>query len=122
MIKEFREFIDKGSFIEVAVGFVMGLAFNTVVTTLVDRVINPAIGLVFDMDSLDDVWTFGENGSVGAVIGALTNFVVVAFFLFLVVKAYNKMKREEDAGDVAPPEPGEDIVLLREIRDSLVRG
>ena len=118
MIQEFRDFINKGNFIDVAVGFVMGVAFTAVVTTVVERLINPAVGLVFDVQDLDSLGTFGDNGSLGAVIGAMINFVIVALVLFVVIKAYNRMRAAEAA---TPDEPSQEVVLLTEIRDSLAR-
>lgn len=127
MIKEFKDFISRGNLIDIAVGFVMGVAFASVVTAFVNRIVNPLIGLLFNVSSLDALWVFGKideatglkAGSVGAFIGAFINFVIVAFVMFLVVKAYNKMKAEEE--EAAPAEPPEDTLLLRQIRDSLAR-
>ncbi len=120
IIKEFREFIDRGNVVEVAVAFVMGVAFAAVVSSFTERIINPAIGLVFDLDSLDEVWTFANGeGSVGAFLGALINFVLVALVLFLVVKAYNSSRRDQDEAEGGGP--SEEVTLLREIRDSLAR-
>lgn len=128
MIEEFREFINRGNIVELAVAFVMGLAFSGVVTSLVERIINPLIGLIFNTASLDTWLTFGKIdeatglpvGSVGAFIGALVNFLIIAWVLFLVVKAYN---RTRPAPEEAPePGPSEAVVLLTEIRDSLRQG
>ena len=116
MIQEFREFVNRGNFVDMAVAFVMGLASAGVVTAVVERLIMPLIALVVGEPNFDAIGTFGENGSVGAVITALVNFVLVGFVLFLVVKAYNRVQGpevEEPAGDP------EEIVLLREIRDRL---
>ncbi len=118
MINEFKEFISRGNLIEIAVAFVLGVAFASVVTTLTERVIGPAIGLVFQLDDLSALGTFGDNGSLGALLQAVINFVIVAWVMFLVVRAYNRMRKP--AGE-ALAEPTEDIVLLREIRDSLGR-
>lgn len=126
MLKEFKDFISKGSLIDIAVGFVMGVAFASVVSTFVGRIVNPLIGMIFSVSSLDTTMTFGKvdaatglpAGSVGAFLGALINFVIVGFVMFLVVKAYNRMKAKEEA---APAEPAEDIVLLTQIRDALKR-
>jgi large conductance mechanosensitive channel len=127
MVKEFRDFINRGNLVDIAVGFVMGVAFASVVSVLVNRIVNPLIGLIFNVSSLDTWLMFGkidkatglQAGSVGAFFGAVINFVIVAFVMFLVVKAYNRMKaKEEEAAPAAPPE---DIQLLREIRDSLSR-
>ena len=124
--EEFKEFISKGSLVDIAVGFVMGVAFASVVSTFVGRIVNPLIGMIFSVSSLDASLTFGKidettgipAGSVGAFIGAVINFVIVGFVMFMVVRAYNKMKAQEEA---APAERSEDIVLLTEIRDSLKR-
>jgi large conductance mechanosensitive channel len=117
VIKEFREFIDRGNFLDIAVGFAMGAAFTAIVSAFTDRIVNPAIGLVFDLDSLDSLGTFGENGSVGAFVGAIVNFLVVGLFLFLVVRMYNRYRRagEEETASA----PAEEVILLTEIRDEL---
>ncbi len=120
MLEEFREFINRGSFIDLAVGFVMGVAVTGVVNALVQRVIMPLIGLLFGEPNFDDVLTFGGTvdgvpvGSVGAVITALVTFVFVALALFFIVKGYNRMQRDEPSEPEPQAEP-EDVVLLREI-------
>ena len=128
MLSEFREFVNRGSFIDLAVGFVMGVAVTAVVQAIVNRLIMPLIGLAFGEPNFDNLLTFGPIGedgvavgSVGAVITALVNFVIIAFVLFLIVRAYNRTQRT----DVTEPEPEaepEDVVLLREIRDLLRAG
>ena len=128
MIQEFKEFVNKGNLVEIAVAFVMGVAFADVIAALTGRIISPIIGLIFNLESLAGVWTFGEIdeetgqqvGSVGAFIEAFINFLIVAFVMFLVVRAYNRMKaRMEEPVEEAPAEDPEDIKLLREIRDNL---
>ncbi len=130
MIKEFRDFINRGNLVDIAVGFVMGAAFASVVTAFTTRIVSPLIGMIFDLSGLQNVWTFGPVdpetgvpvGSVGAFVEALINFVIVAFVMFLVVKAYNAAQaRAEEEAEEAPAEPAEEIVLLREIRDALNR-
>ena len=122
MIKEFKEFIAKGNLIDLAVAFVMGVAFSGLVNTFINRIVNPLLGLVFNVSSLETLGLFGkldeatglQAGSVGAFVGAIINFLLVALAMFMVVKAYNRMRR--------PPEempPPEEIVLLREIRDGV---
>jgi len=122
LVQEFRDFIQRGNLVEFAVAFVMGIAFAAVIGSFVDRIVNPLIALVFSLDGIDNIGTFGEAvgedgvplGSVGAFIGALINFIIVGLVMFFVVKAYNKMQAadEEDAG------PSE-VDLLTEIRDNL---
>lgn len=128
MIQEFKEFVNKGNLVEIAVAFVMGVAFADVVAALTNRIVSPLIGLIFNLESLAGVWTFGEIdpesgqpvGSVGAFIEAFMNFLIVAFVMFLVVRWYNRMKaRMEEPVEEAPAEDPEDIKLLREIRDNL---
>lgn len=122
MIKEFKEFIAKGNLIDLAVAFVMGVAFSGLVNTFISRIVNPLLGLVFNVSSLETLGLFGkldeatglQAGSVGAFLGAIINFLLVALVMFMVVKAYNRMRRPPE--EVPPPE---EIVLLREIRDGV---
>ena len=126
MIDEFREFINRGNFIDLAVGFVMGVAVTTVVQTIVARLIMPLIGLLFGDANFDNLLTFGDAvgedgvpiGSVGAVLTAVVNFLLVALVLFLIVRAYNRMQRSEP-DEPEPEADAEEVVLLREIRDAL---
>lgn len=129
MIREFREFISRGNLVDIAVAFVMGVAFASVVQTFTDRIVSPLIGMIVNLESLQSVGTFGPvdeatglpTGSVGAFVEALINFLIVAFVMFLVVKGYNAMRERMDEQGEETVEPGEDVLLLREIRDSLAR-
>ncbi len=130
MIKAFRDFINRGNLIDIAVAFVMGVAFAAVVTAFTARIVSPLIGMVFDLSGLQDVWTFGPldpetgvaTGSVGAFVEAFLNFVIVALVMFFVVKAYEAAKARGETEEEAAPAPDpEDVVLLREIRDALNR-
>jgi large conductance mechanosensitive channel len=118
VIQEFREFINRGNFVDIAVGFVMGLAVAGVVTALVERLIMPLIALAVGEPNFDAIGTFGDNGSIGAVITALVNFLLIALALFLIVKAYNRMQRTQPEEPEPEADP-DDVVLLREIRDEL---
>jgi len=131
MLQEFRDFINRGNFVDIAIAFVIGAAFGTVVTALTTRIVSPLIGMIFDLSGLDQLWTFGPmdpetglpQGSVGAFLQAALNFLIVGFVMFLVVKGYNNTKARR-VGPEPEPEPAaepEDIVLLREIRDALIR-
>ena len=113
MIQEFKEFINRGNLLEIAVAFVMGVAFAAVIASLTNDIINPIIAKIFDVQDLADwvVWDI----RIGAFVVAIINFLIVALVMFLVVKAYNRMKRAEEV-DV---EPSEEILLLREIRDGI---
>ena len=100
MIKEFKEFITQGNLIELAVAFILGVAFATVVTSFTDVVLG-AVSFVFAGDvSFDDLGVERDGVVVipyGAFLTALINFLIVAFILFLVVKAYNRMRRTSEA-------------------------
>ncbi len=127
MIAEFKEFIARGNMVELAVAFVLGVAFQSVISTITERVLTPLIAWVFGEPNFDSLLTFGavdaetgmRVGSVGAVLTALINFLLVALALFLVVKAYNRLQRLRAAAEPEPEEDAEDVRLLREIRDAL---
>ena len=113
MIQEFKNFINRGNLLEIAVAFVMGVAFAAVIASLTNDIINPIIAKIFDVQDLAD-WVV-EDIRIGSFVVAIINFLIVAFVVFLVVKAYNRMKRAEQVDD----EPSEEILLLREIRDGI---
>lgn len=114
MIQEFKDFINKGNLVEIAVAFVMGLAFAAVVTSLTEDIVNPLIAKIFTVDNLAE-WSPGGIG-LGAFLVAVINFLIVGFVMFLVVKAYNRMKTAQEAAG-----PSEEIALLTEIRDNTAR-
>jgi len=119
MLKEFKEFAMKGSVIDLAVGVVIGGAFGAIVTSLVNDIIMPIVGILtggVDFKTLavsvgDATLTYGN------FIQAAVNFIIIAFVLFLVIKAINSMKKKQEAA--APPAPPRNEVLLEEIRDLL---
>ena len=123
-IEEFKTFISRGNVMDMAVGIIIGGAFTAIVSSLVADIITPIIGMLMggiDFSSLA-VTVGSANLTYGNFIQAIINFLLVAWVLFMIVKAMNKMKRKEEekpAEPEAPAEPPEDIVLLREIRDSL---
>jgi len=129
VIAEFKEFIARGNMVELAVAFVLGVAFQSVIDTITGRVLTPLIAWVFGEPNFDSLLTFGAVdpetgvpiGSVGAVLTALLNFLLVALALFFVVKAYNRLQRRQEEGAAEPEsEPeSQDVLLLREIRDAL---
>jgi len=118
MLKEFREFIAKGNLVEIAVAFIMGLAFAAVVTAFTAMVLG-AIAYVFgSANGIDAIGV--HKGTVlvipiGTFILAVINFLIVALVLFMVVKAYNRFKKQEE-----PAGPTE-VELLMQIRDELAR-
>jgi large conductance mechanosensitive channel len=119
LIKEFKEFAIKGNVMDLAVGVVIGAAFTKIVNSLIEHVITPLIlNPLLNAAHLKDLEDLVMFGSVkyGSFLAAIINFLVVAFVLFLVIKAINKMKAKE----VKPPaEPTKEEVLLTEIRDIL---
>ena len=130
MMQEFREFAVKGNVIDLAVGVVIGAAFGKIVTALVDKVIMPPLGLLIggvDFSRLSIVLkeaTVDAAGkevpavvlAYGEFFNALIQFIIIAFAIFLVVKAINRMRKPAEEAPAATPE---DVLLLREIRDSL---
>jgi large conductance mechanosensitive channel len=129
VLKEFKDFVNRGNFVDIAVAFVIGSAFGAVTSAFTDRLVSPLIGLIGGRPNFDDVGRFaceatpeGEMcaGSVGAFLTALANFLIVAFVMFLIVKAYNAFKDRNAEPEKAPgAAPPQDIVLLTEIRDAL---
>ena len=133
MLKEFKEFALKGSLLDIAVGFVMGAAFNSVVTSFTAGFVSPLIGLLLKSDLKELKWIVREGvanaegvveGTVAVLYGAfITNiidFIIVAFVMFLVVKAVNKFKREEEEAPAPPAGPSQEDLLI-EIRDLLAK-
>ena len=138
MIQEFKEFAVKGNVIDLAVGVIIGGAFGKIVGSMVDDVIMPIVGSVvgkLDFSNLFVVLGKVPDGTAltlaelkkagvpvlayGSFITVAVNFMILAFIIFLMVKQINRLKREEPAAPEAPAATPEDIVLLREIRDSL---
>ena len=134
MLKEFKEFALKGSLLDIAVGFVMGAAFKCVVTSFTAGIVSPLIGLLFNSDLKELKWIVREGvanaegvveGTVSVLYGDfITNvidFIIVAFVMFLIVKAVNKMNRKEEEEAPAPPAGPSQEDLLAEIRDLLAK-
>lgn len=139
MLKEFREFAVKGNVLDMAVGVIIGAAFGTIVTSLVNDIVMPPIGLMLGGIDFSDLFILLKNGdpagpyltladaqAAGAVtlnygifINAVISFLIVAFAVFLVVRNFNRLRRKEEAAPTPPAAPPEDVVLLREIRDLL---
>ena len=117
LVKEFKEFINKGDVVMIAIGLVMALYFKSIVDAIIEGVIDPIIAAIFGESSIRDIgFSIGDaHLSIGLVIGAAIDFVIVAFILFLLVHAYNKWKADPADQDAGPTE----IELLQDIRDSL---
>jgi len=118
MLKEFKEFALKGNIVDLAIAVVIGGAFTTIITSLVKDVITPLLLTpALEAVGAQDISQL-SYGSVkyGNFLAAVINFIVIAFILFLVIRGINKIMVRKEAE--APPTP-EDVILLREIRDSL---
>lgn len=139
MLKEFKEFAVKGNMLDMAVGIIIGAAFGTIVTALVNEVIMPVVGLFTGGVDFSDLHVVLEQGNpagpyatveaateAGAVtlnwgvfVNALISFLIVAWVLFIVVRNFNRLKKKEEEAPAAPPEPSAEEKLLAEIRDLL---
>lgn len=137
-IKEFKEFASRGSLVDVAVAFVMGGAFGKIVSSFTDGIVGPLISLLTGgVDFSKEEWiiraakpTLDADGNLvsevaqvsikyGAFLTAFLDFVIVAFAMFLIIKAINKLKKKQEEAPAAPPEPTSTDKLLMEIRDAL---
>lgn len=125
MFKEFKKFAVKGNMIDLAVGIIIGAAFGKIVSSLVQDIIMPPIGLLLGgidfssfMITLKKATEVSEAVTInyGIFINNLVDFIIIAFAIFVVIKQINKLKKKEE---VKPVEPAEEILLLREIRDQL---
>jgi len=117
MLKEFREFAMKGNIVDLAVAVIIGGAFGAIIKSLTDEILMPIIGSFIGKDFATLSATVnGVQIKYGAFIQSIINFILIAFFVFLLVKAINSLRKKE----VPPPAvPSEEILLLREIRDAL---
>ena len=128
LLAEFKEFALKGNVVDMAVGIVIGAGFGKIVSTFVENVVTPPLGLAIGGVSFNDLGivlkqAVGETPAVvlkyGVFLQAVLDFVIVAAVMFAVVKAMNSLKRKEEAAPAAPPEPSAEEKLLNEIRDLL---
>jgi large conductance mechanosensitive channel len=119
MWAEFKDFLNQGDFVTIAVGLIIALQVKAVVDALIHGIINPILAAIFQKPNFDDVgFDLGKSRvSIGVVINALISFVVVLFIVFLIVKAFNALKRRP-AGDESETE----LSVLRDIRAELQRG
>jgi large conductance mechanosensitive channel len=133
MLQEFKSFALKGNVVDLAIGVIIGAAFGKIIDSLVGDIIMPLIGAIGSVDFsnyfiglnsgvkatvLEEARKQGAVLAYGNFITVAVNFIIIAFVLFLVVKAMNKLKKAEAA---APAAPAPDVVLLGEIRDLLAR-
>ncbi len=128
MLKEFKDFVMRGNVVDMAVGIIIGAAFGKIVSSFVGDVIMPPIGVLLggvDFSSLAFIvqQAVGDAPAVvisyGKFVQSLVDFTIVAFAIFMAVKAINSLKKKEESAPAAPPEPSKEEVLLAEIRDLL---
>ena len=134
MVSEFKAFIARGNVLDLAVAVIIAAAFGKIVTALVDGIIMPIVGMAMggvdfsqlyvSLDGADYANLAAAQAAAapvityGAFIQTIIDFLLIAFVIFMIIKAYNRMIKKEEA---APAAPAEEILLLREIRDSLKR-
>lgn len=135
MMQEFKDFAVKGNAVDMAVGIIIGAAFGKIVSSIVDDLVMPVVGkLVGGVDftglfinlGSEDYTSLAAAKEAGAAtlnygnfLQTALDFLIIAFAIFMIVKAINKLKRKEEEAPEKPAEPPEDVLLLREIRDSL---
>lgn len=122
MIKEFKDFAMKGNVVDLAVGVIIGGAFGKIVGSFIDDVITPLLLKpaleAAHLTKLEELTVFGSV-RYGVFLSAVINFTIVAFVLFMIIKAMNAAKKKEEEAPAAPAAPSADIALLTEIRDLL---
>ena len=128
MMSEFKSFAMRGNVVDMAVGIVIGGAFGKIVSSFVNDVLMPPIGMLIggvDFSDLSLVLKAATDEAeavtlnYGMFIQTLLDFIIIAFAIFLVIKAMNKMKKKEEEAPAEPPKPSAEVELLTEIRDSL---
>lgn len=122
VIKEFKSFVMRGNVIDLAVGVIIGAAFGKIVSSLIEDVITPLLLKpaleAAHLTKLEELTMFGSV-KYGSFLASTINFVIVAFILFLIIKAFNSAKKKEAETPSAPPAPSNEEKLLTEIRDLL---
>lgn len=137
MLKEFKEFALRGNVVDMAVGIIIGAAFSTIVRSLVDDIVMPPVGvLTGGMDFADMFIPLnGEHYAslaaarqagaptvnIGLFINNVISFLIVAFVLFMAIKAMNQLRRKQEEDPATEPPPSREVQLLEEIRDALVK-
>jgi large conductance mechanosensitive channel len=142
MLKEFREFAMRGNVVDMAVGIIIGAAFGAIVSSLVNDIIMPPLGLLLGRIDFSNLFIVLKGGSApgpylslaaaqaagavtlnyGQFVNRVVSFLIVAFAVFLLVKGMNSLKRKQEVKPAEPPKPSDEVVLLTQIRDALHRG
>ena len=128
MMKEFKDFAMKGNVMDMAIGIIIGSAFGKIIASLVSDVIMPPIGFLLggvDFSSLSIVLKAATDTAeavtlnYGAFINTVIDFTIIAFAIFMVIKAMNSAKKKEEEKPAEPPKQSEEVLLLKDIRDAL---
>ncbi|MCX6148986.1 MAG: large-conductance mechanosensitive channel protein MscL [Ignavibacteriales bacterium] len=128
IIKEFKSFAMKGNVIDLAIGIIIGAAFGKIVSSFVNDILMPPIGLLIggvDFSSFSFILKYTSEGKIAAAIfygkflNTLIDFLIVAFAIFMMVKTINQLKKKEEVAPTEPPKPSNQELLLAEIRDLL---
>jgi large conductance mechanosensitive channel len=139
IVKEFKEFAVKGNMLDMAVGIIIGGAFGKIITSLVNDILMPPIGMALgkvDFTSLKAILQKGQDAvmdgaaviqpavsevsiNYGMFLQNIIDFIIVALCIFFVIKGMNSLKKKEEAAPATPPPPSDEVVLLKEIRDLL---
>jgi len=138
MLNEFKKFAMRGNVVDMAVGIIIGAAFGKIVSSIVNDIIMPPIGMLMggvDFSNLFLDLSGGEYASLaaaeaagaplikyGVFINTVLDFLIVAFAIFMVIKGMNALKKKEEEKPAEPPKPSEEVELLKEIRDALNKG
>jgi large conductance mechanosensitive channel len=119
--KEFKEFAVKGNVMDLAVGVIIGAAFGKIIASLVENILMPIIGVMLQGINFQTLAVkIGEAEiKYGMFIGAVIDFIIIAFVLFLIIKGMNNLKKREAAAPTVTPVPSKEEELLTEIRDLL---
>jgi large conductance mechanosensitive channel len=141
MLREFREFAMRGNVVDMAVGIIIGAAFGKIVDSMVKDVIMPPIGLLLGKVDFSNLFLVIKEGTApgpyltvdaaqkagavtlnyGMFVNNIISFVIVAFAVFILIRAINRLRRKQEQAPAEAPPPAEDVLLLREIRDELKR-
>lgn len=138
MLNEFKKFAMRGNVVDMAVGIIIGAAFGKIVSSIVNDIIMPPIGMLMggvDFSNLFLDLSGGNYASLaaaeaagaplikyGVFINTVLDFVIVAFAIFMVIRGMNSLKKKEEEKPAEPPKPSEEVMLLTEIRDALKKG
>jgi large conductance mechanosensitive channel len=137
MLKEFKEFALRGNVVDMAVGIIIGAAFSTIVKSLVDDIIMPPVGVITGGADFTNMFIplNGEHyaslaaarlagaptANIGLFINNVISFLIVAFVLFMAIKAMNQLRRKQEEDPATEPPPSREVQLLEEIRDALIK-